>query len=359
MFTELSISKKLLAATAWLLFSGAAQAQSNVSLYGIVDGGLLYTNKTLNPATGQNAGKQVALIDSGASPSQFGLQGVEDLGNGLKATFKLESGFSVATGGFNDSNGNLFGRQAWVAIDGKFGELKAGLQFSPFFLAMYESDPRNGSLFGSGLVPYVGNVVGTGIFSPNAVSYTTPHLAGFEGSVMYALGGAAGNFKAGRQYSASLKYENGSFMINAAIYDGNSGGTGQTPIPTTMEFEGRTLGLSYNFGPLTAKASFTNFKVAGGFNNNVYGGGVDYMALPSLDINGGVWVTSDRSHTTNHSIMAAVGTQYFLSKRTTLYAQFGTVNNHGAMNTGLSVNGALYGVRGTTIGVNLGIRHTF
>jgi hypothetical protein len=48
-----------------------------------------------------------------------------------------------------------------------------------------------------------------------------------------------------------------------------------------------------------------------------------------------------------------------MSKRTTLYAQAGIVNNHGKMNTGLSVNGALYGVTGSTAGVDLGIRHTF
>lgn len=359
MFKQGTFALKIVAGAAGLMFAGMVRAQSSVTLYGLVDGGLLYTSKTLNSATGQNAGKQFSMIDSGLSPSQFGIEGTEDLGDGLKAKFKLESGFSVATGAYNDSNGNQFGRQAWVALDGKFGEVKAGLQFSPFFLAVYDSDPRDASLFGSGAVTYIDNVLGTGIFNPNAVSYTTPRLAGFEGSVMYALGGEAGNFQAGRQYSASLKYDNGSLMVNAAVYDGNSGGTGQTPIPTTEEFEGRTLGASYKFGKLTAKASFANYKVAGSFNSNVYGGGLDYLALPDLDFNGGVWVTSDRNHTANHSLMAALGTQYFLSKRTTAYAQVGVVNNHGAMDTGLSVNGALYGVQGTTTGVDIGIRHTF
>ncbi|NPT61444.1 porin [Paraburkholderia elongata] len=359
MFNHETFKLKLVAGAAGLMFAGMVQAQSSVTLYGVVDGGLLYTSKTLNSITGQNAGKQFSLIDSGASPSQFGIAGTEDLGDGLKAQFKLESGFSVATGAYNDSNGNQFGRQAWIALDGKFGNVKAGLQFSPFFLALYGSDPRQFSLFGSAVVNYVDNVIGTGIFNPNAVSYTTPNIAGFEGSVLYALGGEAGNFQAGRQYSASLKYDNGSLMINAAIYDGNSGGTGQTPVSTTIEFEGRTLGVAYKFGALTAKASFVNYKVTGSFNSNVYGGGLDYLALPVLDFNGGVWVTSDRNHTANHSLMAALGTQYFLSKRTTLYGQVGVVNNHGAMNTGLSINGALYGVQGTTAGVNLGIRHTF
>jgi predicted porin len=340
--------------------STSSFAQSSVTLYGTVDGGLLYTSKTPNAVTGQNAGSQFSMIDSGLSASQFGLKGNEDLGGGLKASFELESGISIANGGYNDSNGNLFGRQAWVALsDERFGEVKVGLQYSPFFLAIYDSDPRDLSQFGSGLITYADNVILTGIFNANAVSYTSPKIAGFQGSMMVALGGEAGDFQAGRQYSGSLKYEHAGLMVNASIYDGNAGGTADTPVPTTVAFEGRTLGAAYRFGALTAKASFVNYKVAGAFNANVYGGGLDYLARPDLDINGGVWVTSDRDNSTNHSVMGAVGANYLVSRETTLYAQFGMVNNHGSMNTGLSVDGELTGVEGTTTGVDVGIRHTF
>jgi predicted porin len=353
------VLSKIAVGVGGLILTGIVQAQGSVTLYGLVDGGLLYTSKTLNPTTGHNAGKQVSMIDSGESPSQFGLTGVEDLGGGLKAEFKLESGISVANGAFNNSNGNMFGRQAWVGLKSNLGEFKAGLQFSPFFLALYELDPRGLPLFGSSIVNYVDNVIATGVFNANAVSYTSPVIAGFQGNVMFAFGGEAGNFQAGRQYSAGLKYEDGSVMINASIYKGNAGGTAQTPFPTTEEFLGRMLGASYKFGSVAVKAWFTNYKVAGSFNNNVYGGGIDYLVLPQLDLNGGVWFTSDRNLTANHSVMGALGAQYFLSRATTLYGQVAVVNNHGAMNTGLSLNGALYGVTGTTTGVNLGIRHMF
>ncbi|RQS65040.1 porin [Burkholderia sp. Bp8963] len=345
----------LLGATA----STSAFAQSSVTLYGNLDVALLYTNKTLDTATGANAGRQFAMTDTGLTPTTFGLTGVEDLGGGLKAKFKLESGFSVANGAFNHSNGNFFGRQAWVSLDSAYGELKAGLQFSPFLLAIDDSDPRSFAHFGSGLINYVDNVLVTGLFNANAVSYTSPTIAGLTGSAMFAFGGQAGNFQAGRQYSASLKYEIGGLMVNAAFYDGNSGGTAATPIPSTVAFVGRTLGAAYNFGPVTAKASFTSYKVGGSFSNNVYGGGLDYQATPAVDLNGGVWVTSDRNDTHNHSVLAALGTTYSLSKATALYAQVAMVNNHGAMNTGLGINNALFGVEGTTVGANLGIRHTF
>ncbi|SAK76662.1 porin [Caballeronia ptereochthonis] len=342
-----------------LLVADAARAQSSVTLFGVLDAGLLYTSKTLDPITGQNAGKQFSMIDGGEYYSQFGMVGTEDLGGGYKAKFRLVSGFSLGNGGLLHCNGNLFGCEAWVGIGGPPGEIKLGLQFSPFFLAVYDSDPRSLSLFGSGSVPLVDNVLGTGIFNANSISYTSPVLSGLQASVLYAFGGQAGNFQAGRQYSARLRYQLGGLTVNAAFYDGNSGGTAQTPIPTSVQYEGRMLSVGYQFGSLTAKASFVNYKVAGSFNNNVYGGGVTWYVMPTLDVNGGVWVTSDRNHTANHSVLAAFGTDYFLSKATTLYAQMGMVNNHGAMNTGLALTGAMYEVAGTTVGAVVGIRHTF
>jgi predicted porin len=359
MLHEGRFALNVITGAAALLFAGAACAQSSITLYGILDTGLLYTSKTVGTTAGQNAGKNFSLIEGGLTPSIFGLTGTEDLGGGLKLSFKLESGFSPTNGGLADCNGNLFGCQAWVALDNQYGTLKAGLQYSPFFLAVYETDPRDFDLFGSGLVNYVDNVIGTGIFSPNSVSYTSPEVAGFQGSVLYSLGGIAGNFQAGRQYSASLKYELGGFMINASIFDANAGGNAQTPVQTALEFEGRTIGTAYKIGAVTTKLSFGNYKVSGGFNNNVYGGGIDYHVTPALDVNGGVWVTSDRNHTENHSVMGALGATYFVSTRTSFYAQVGAVNNQGLMNTGISTNGATFGVQGTTVAALVGLRHTF
>ncbi|NMM04098.1 porin [Paraburkholderia sp. RP-4-7] len=338
---------------------GLARAQSSVTLYGIVDAGLQYASQTPN-TKGQNAGATYAFTTSGNGPSLFGLIGKEDLGGGYRATFNLESGISLANGGFASSNGNLWGRQAWVGLEGNFGKFRLGEQNSPFFLTLIDSDPRHFSTFGSGIVIYGDNAGFTGSVNSNAITYSSPKLWGFEGSAMFAPGGVAGNFQAGKQWSGSLKYDNGTLLVNAAIYDGNAGGT-VTPIPTSTAFLGRTLGMAYRLGTVTAKLSFVSYKVAGGFNNNIYGGGLDWYVLPTVDINGGVWVTSDRSDTTNHSVMGAVGVNYLLSKRTSLYAQFGAVNNHGAMNTGLSLttHSILNEVPGTTYGANVGIRQTF
>lgn len=212
---------------------------------------------------------------------------------------------------------------------------------------------------GAALIPYVDNVLVTGLFNPNAISYTSPTIAGLTGSAMFGFGGKAGDFQAGRQYSGSLTYTNGGFMLNAALYDGN-GGTSPTPVSSTVAFVGRTIGTAYTFGPVTGKASFTSYKVAGSFSNNVYSAGLDYRVTPALDLNTGAWYTIDRNDSHNHSLLAAIGADYSLSKRTGLYAQVGVVNNHGAMNTGLGITGgALFGLPGTTVGVNAGIHHVF
>jgi predicted porin len=355
--------RNLLAVPAGLLLGSAglsAYAQSSVTLYGVADAGILYTSKTLNPTTGQNAGHQFSLVTGGMTPSLFGLKGTEDLGGGMKAIFALESGIDLTNGGFNDSNGNFFGRQAWVGLMSDLGTVKAGVQLSPFVLSLIATDPRGASYFGSGVPLYTDNVFVTGAFNSNAISYTSPTIAGFQGSALLALGGIAGDFQAGRQYSASLNYTHGPMLVTASMYSGNAGGTAATtPVPSTVAFFGRTIGATYQFAKLTVKAVFVNYKVAGSFDSRVFGGGLGYQFTPSTNMDAGVWYTSDGNDTRNHSIMAVTGLTYNLSIATLLYAQFGVVDNHGKMNTGLSTNGALFGAPGTTFGTAVGIRHLF
>ncbi|MCC8396937.1 porin [Paraburkholderia sp. MMS20-SJTR3] len=346
---------------AWALSAAPhADALSSVTLFGIVDGSLLYTSKTLNATTGQNAGHQYSFTDSGLSGSRFGMRGVEDLGGGMRTIFMLESGISVANGSLGNSNGNLFGRQAWVGIDSRYGNVKAGLQFSPFFLAIYDADPREMGYFGSGLIPYLNNVYVTGLFNPNGISYTSPEIGGLQASGMFAFGGSAGNFQAGRQYSGSVRYHFGGLTLDGGLYSGNAGGSAASiAIPSVVAFWGRTLGARYSFDNLTLKASYTQYKVAGSFNNRVYSGGASYGITPALNIDAGIWVTRDANDGSNNSILASSGLTYSLSKATVTYAQVGFVTNHGRMHTGLSVNNALNLPTGTTAGVNVGIRHTF
>jgi predicted porin len=339
---------------------GCAYAQSSVTLYGIIDDALSYSSKTLNPSTGRDGGHQIAMIDGQVFGSRFGMTGVEDLGGGIKASFKLESGLNTANGGLGNSNGNLFGRQAWVQLAGNFGSVTAGVQFSPFVLALIESDARGASDFGSLAPIYVDSVITTGLFNSNAITYSSPTFAGLQGSVMVALGGEPGNFRAARQYSGSLTYNRNGFFADAAFYSGNAGDANTSaPAISTIAFTGRTIGVGYTFGNLTLKAVFVNFNVAGSFDSRVFGGGVSYTATPALILDAGAWLTRDGNDSSNHSILAAAGARYLLSTRTMLYTQFGYVNNSGKMNKGLSNDGPVYLPSGGTFGANVGITYFF
>ena len=253
---------------------------------------MLFSSKTIDSATGANRGKQFSLINGGLEPSNFGLFGQEDLGGGLKATFRLESGVSVVNGGFDNSNGNLFGRQAWLALNGNFGELKAGVQYSPFVLAIYESDPRNAGQFGTAFSVYADNTF-VGTFNPNAITYTAK-FAGFSGSAMYAFGGVPGDYRAGSSTARrALRISRAGRERRDVRLEFRSQLRGLTTFQ--QPFSGRMIGVGYHFDRLTVKAvhQLQGADDGGGRSRerrhqqrvNV---GFDYYALPQLDINGGV-----------------------------------------------------------------------
>lgn len=347
-----------LSVASMLAMSSSAYAQSSVTLYGSADASLLYTSRTYN-GPGSNGAHQFAFSDGGLWPSTFGLRGVEDLGGNMQAMFALESGIWMGTGGYGNSNGEFFGRLAWVGLGGPFGSIKAGLQYSPFFQAAFETDPRF-SDFGGGLAWYLDNVVLTGLSNPNAVTYTSPEIAGLQTTLQFALGGTPGDFQAGRQYSANLRYHLGGMTVIGALYSGNPGGAASSiPVPSNIGFEGRMLGASYTFDIATVTASYIEYKVAGSTSNRVFSTGFRYAINPALDVNSGFWYARDANDSNNHSLMASAGVVYSLSKATALYTQVAFLNNHGIEHLGLTPNGAVFGPTGSSFGANIGIRHYF
>src|SRR5690606_10234349 len=107
------MKKTLLAAALTVGFFGVAQAETSVTLYGIIDTGIGYT-KVEN---GDVDAKKIGLINGVQSGSRWGLRGTEDLGDGLQAIFQLESGFDSSTGD-QAQGGRLFGRQATIGLQG-------------------------------------------------------------------------------------------------------------------------------------------------------------------------------------------------------------------------------------------------
>ena len=108
-----------------LIAAGAlpAAAQSNVTLYGIVDAAAAIEK------TGAPGAKRRPVLNSGnQSSSRFGFRGTEDLGDGFRAIFALEAGIGLDTG---ISDAAFFGRRAIVGLEGGLGSLTLGREYSP------------------------------------------------------------------------------------------------------------------------------------------------------------------------------------------------------------------------------------
>jgi predicted porin len=329
-----------------------AFAQSNVTLYGIIDSGIVYQTKTSG-----SKGALLGALDGGWAPSIWGMKGQEDLGGGTKIGFALESGFASTTGQFGNSNGGIFGRHAYVQASGDFGDVKAGLQFSPFFLAIGGRDPRAMSNFASAFTEYLGKVGINGIFDSNSLVYSSPTFGGLTGSVQYAPGGVAGSGVKGRRLAASLVYAAGPLSADAAYYQAKDSATGDTAV------DGATLGLSYSLGPVTGSVlaiRLKNNEAPGKPNYMIYGGGLAWKPTGPFLVDCGVYYSKDRSTSASHSVMYSVGSMYSLSPRTSLYAQVALVNNHGGMGTGVAANGDLVQIPdGNTMAASIGMQHRF
>src|SRR5438445_9374194 len=107
--------KSILAFSMLSTLAGLAAAQSNITIYGSVDGGLRYQTKA------NAAGGGMSSVTSGNYfANRLGFKGSEDLGGGLKALMTLESGFAIDTGA-QDVAGTLFNRTAAVGLGGAWG----------------------------------------------------------------------------------------------------------------------------------------------------------------------------------------------------------------------------------------------
>ena len=178
------MKKSLLALAVLGAFAGAASAQSSVTLYGIVDVGFVYEDFERGGASSRTA------IDAGLQAgNRLGVRGSEALGGGLNAIFALEAGYNMDTGA-GGQGGRLFGRQAWLGVEGGFGTLVLGK------IATFSSGTGAFDMFGQidplGTAWSIAGLQAT--FSPstsfrpdNAIMYRTPKLGGFQAGAGYSF----------------------------------------------------------------------------------------------------------------------------------------------------------------------------
>ena len=209
------MKKSLLGILVAAAFANGAFAQTNVTIYGIVDAGISHDNN------GGAAGS-VTRLDSGIlNGGRLGFMGTEDLGGGLSASFQLENGFGVDNGALGQG-GRLFGRQAWLGVNGGFGSVRLGRQMTPVFANSPTFDPFVDALAGDTgrLFNYSGARV------DNALSYNYD-ANGIRAQLMYGFGETAGNTSANRTIAGFTGYKNGPLDV-VLTYTGTNDATAVT-----------------------------------------------------------------------------------------------------------------------------------
>lgn len=337
--------KKTLIAMAIMATSGAAMAQSNVSLYGIVDMGLNSTNISGDRVTGLDSGLQ--------SGSRIGIKGSEDLGNGLKANFVLESAIDVDTG----TGLNGFNRQSWLGLSGNFGEVRFGRQYTEMRNALEAVDPFSLGLAGAATNIW-GNsyaTLGEGIDQRlnNTVSYALPTLAeGLSVSTSYSFGEQAGSISDGSTWSIGAGYNVSAANLQFAYQSTDLGNVGDR-----NEY---LLGGTYDFGVAKAHAAYgersTKFTGLGKEKVRNYMVGVSAPVGAAGSVMASYIVNQNRTQglTDADSKQFALGYQYDLSKRTNVYASYARNTNEAN-----SVERQVLGDAKSANTYNVGIRHKF
>ena len=381
------MKKSLLALSALGAFAGVAHAQSSVTLFGIVDSGITYTNNNGGHSSWQ-------ATESNEQGSRWGLKGAEDLGGGLKAVFQLESGFNVETGALKQG-GRMFGRQAWVGLaSSQYGTLTFGRQYNSLqdFVAPLQIGGST-VLTAYATHPLDNDNINNTYRTDNAVKYTTLNYAGFQADVMYAFSNST-SFAVNRAYSVGASYSNGPLTLGAAYVRlsnpaFNKDTVGAIPSDnfyslTTMPFMATAAtvqqwgaGGTYALGPATFGLLYTGSLFQNPTTGSLFSGATGsgggrgsvrfenaegsfrYAITPALF----AAVAETYTHATQGSgsgnyWQTSAGVQYFLSKRTDVYLNgiYQTTSKH--LHAWIGGIGAP-STTDTQVSAVIGIRHKF
>ena len=371
------MKKTLIALAALGAMAGAAQAQSTVTIYGLLDAsfGSFKTN-VVSGATIQSI-TQTKIDSGGLNGSRWGIRVSEDIGGGMAVIGNLESGFSIDTGA--SAQNALFGRRANVGISSGFGTLTIGRNTSSYddvaadhaMMAATIFDPSNTNngpaTTAAGVASLIGRNtawVGYNTRFNNSVKYISPNFGGFTGSVMYAFGEDKTNaVSASKSLSANLKYANGPLLVSGG-YQSEQASNLTTGVanPNTVAgdkpaLQNTLFNVAYDFGVAKVGAGFNRAKLkdlAPGFSTKQSEWSLSVaVPLGATTISAGYARSKgdDLGKSTGFGVQAL----YSLSKRTTLYAGALSTKNYDNLLAAAPVGSST----GRTTTFATGIRHTF
>lgn len=376
------MQKKIIAVAVAALASTAAFAQTNVTVYGVVDASQQFVR-----SSGATNGVNQSIVGRlETSNSYIGFKGVEDLGNGLKAVFLYESNFAVDNGGALAG-----GRDSYIGLTGGFGTVVAGNLTHPLraFGAKTELAPgaTNFGTTESITGRFAGTATGAAVRAANAVAYVSPSFSGFTGTVAFVNGENRTNTVGAVQgvdqkaWQVAVDYSNANLWVGVghhrAIDTGVTALAGS--VPTLGAFDGDKAAITRvaavytlptatkltalydhtkvdvgNLNAGTAKRHAYSLAVSQGFGKNTVG--LAYAASGDYKVGG-----AKQNDTGAKQITLYYG--YDLSKRTSLVARYSKLSNDANVNNVWNVNpvnnGVATGIGSNYTGYMVGLRHNF
>ena len=365
----------MLAALAAVAATGAAFAQSSVTIYGRMDVGLNQQKTTVTNGANTAYFKSNNLVnEDGLSTGLLGFKGTEDLGGGLTANFVHEMDLDMDVGAL----GVAAGRDSTLGLAGGFGELRLGRSYTPLYSTIGASHVFGTT--GAGTVNTFG-LANTAVRASNAVFYTSPSFGGVTLKAYFQQNNAQAQASVGNAGKTSgsgfsVAYANGPLMLAAAT--GTEKGSSVNRIGTIFAVDSAAATAAgtaaaaadakYTASAITATYDFGAAKVFFGMvdskddnNTTVTGGELKFketnlgVAVPMGAITLMAGVGSNKMTEVGDTGSAkgtdvAFGATYSLSKRTTAYVKTGTYNKYKLSDADVSVK---------TNRTSLGLRHTF
>lgn len=360
--------KKSLIALAVLAASGAAMAQSSVTVFGVVDAAVTYADGARN-WSGLQSGQN--------STSRIGFRGVEDLGGGLKANFWLEAGLNLDNGdgasgyaGATEGNGLAFKRRSTVGLEGAFGEVRLGRDQTEAYkiTSRYDVFGQVGIAASKVWADDATNTYTTNQRISNSIVYVSPSFAGFRFAGNYGFGESSTQGQsAGRYLGGALSYDNGPLSLGLGLERLNAGAGLTNAAGAALTIPGDvnawSLGGSYNFGVVKLLGGYrdSESKLASGAKSELKG----YYVGLSAPVGAGEVKASynryDRETATGVEAKAdqySLGYVHNLSKRTALYGTYSYLKNKNGGNAFSLVSGAGLD-NGKAQALQVGVRHAF
>lgn len=365
---EVNLKNNMLAAISLLGLGTAASAQSNVTLFGIVDVAARHVRN-------QGAQNVSSVISGGASSGRLGFRRTEDLGEGWSTTFWIESTVAADTGAGGGTGAQFWDRRATLALQNRqWGEIRLGRDFVPTFDTWSDFDP-----FGNNGVATAGQFAGAGartvldafgassnprtdVRANNTVQYILPStLGGVFGALMAAPSeGTPTASGGGRLQGGRLGWRSGALRVQGAYLKTRTDRAGHPWI------EDSVLGASYAFDPVTLGVAWRRFDYLTSSQRNVLlsasvkvGAGVVKAIYLRGDAKGEVGATPANIDA-NDGRKIGLGYVHALSKRSALYAHVARVSNRGTATNAISGGSTAGQVPGgTSTAAEFGIKHSF